>query len=60
MLVANGMKAPINGMGVLNFFFKEIKDVLFIESFSTNLISIKKLTKELNCNAIFSSNNVIF
>lgn len=37
-----------------------IKGVLYLEAFSTDLVSIKWLTNELNCNAIFSSKNVQF
>lgn len=58
--VANGMKVQINDSGTFHIFSKEIKGVLYLEAFSTNLVSIKWLTNELNCNAIFSSKNVQF
>jgi Integrase core domain/GAG-pre-integrase domain len=58
--VANGMKARINGIGEINLFSIKIKNILYIESFSTNLISIPKLTQELNCNINFSSKIVEF
>lgn len=58
--VANGMKVQINDSGTFNIFSKEIKGVLYLEAFSTNLVSIKWLTNELNFNAIFSSKNVQF
>jgi hypothetical protein len=60
VLVANGTKVQIDGIGNYSIFSKEIKNVLYVKSFSTNLISIKKLTQELNCNVIFSSSNVTF
>ena len=55
--VANGMKVQTSGIGKFNIFSKEIKDVLYLEDFSTNLLSIKRITKELNCNAVFSPKN---
>jgi hypothetical protein len=60
VLVANGTKVQIDGIGNYSIFSKEIKNVLYVKSFSTNLISIKKLTQELNCNVIFSSSNITF
>ena len=52
--VANGMKAKVNGIGEINLYGKQIKNVLYLETFPVNLISINKLTQELNCNVIFS------
>lgn len=39
--VANGMKVQINDSGAFHIFSKEIKGVLYLEAFSTNLVSIK-------------------
>jgi hypothetical protein len=58
--VANGMKAMINGICQINLFSIKIKNILYIESFSTNLISISKLTQELDCNINFSSKIIEF
>jgi hypothetical protein len=55
VLVANGMKVQINGIKNYNMFSREIKNILYVKSFSTNLIFIKKLTQKINCNVIFSS-----
>lgn len=60
VLVANGMKAKINGIGECELFSKIIKDILYLDTFSTDLISIKRLTQELNCDVIFSSKHVKF
>jgi hypothetical protein len=54
------MRAKINGMGEINLFSTKIKNILFVDSFSTNLFLIPKLTQELNYNVIFSSKNIIF
>jgi hypothetical protein len=40
-----------------NFFFQ---DVFYIKNCSVYLLSISKLTRELNCVIIFEQNNVIF
>jgi hypothetical protein len=58
--VANGIKEKINGIGEINLFLTKIKNILYIESFSTNLISISKLTQELNYNINFSSKIIEF
>jgi hypothetical protein len=58
--VANGMKEKINGIGEINLFLTKIKNILYIEFFSTNLISISKLTQELNYNINFSSKIIEF
>jgi hypothetical protein len=55
VLVANGIKVQIDGIESYNIFSKEIKDILYVKIFSTNLISIKQLTQDLDCNIIFSS-----
>jgi hypothetical protein len=60
ILVANGTKVPITSMGTINLFSKEIKNVLYIDSFKTNLISVSKITQEFNCDVFFSKNNVKF
>jgi Integrase core domain/GAG-pre-integrase domain len=60
VLVANGMKAKINGIGETNLLSTKITNILYLSSFSTNLISIPKLTRELNCSVIFSSKTVKF
>ena len=58
VVVANGMKAKINGIGEINLCNKLIKNILYLETFYVNLLFINKLTQ--NCNAIFSCKNVVF
>jgi GAG-pre-integrase domain len=58
--VANGEKMEILGCGSINLFSKEISNILFVQNCSSNLLSIRKITNQLNCDIIFSSNNVIF
>jgi hypothetical protein len=43
-----------------NFFQKNISSVFYLPAFTSNLLSVSKITKELNCNVIFSPHNVIF
>ena len=37
-----------------------LQDVFFVENCSVNLLSISKLSRELNCEVIFQKNIVIF
>jgi GAG-pre-integrase domain len=60
ILVANGTKVPITGIGTINLFSKEIKNILYIDLFKTNLISVSKITQEFNYDVFFSKNNVKF
>jgi hypothetical protein len=39
---------------------KNFQDVFYVENCSVNLLSISKLTRELNCEIIFEKNKVIF
>jgi hypothetical protein len=41
VIVVNGTKVKINGVGSYKIFSKEIKNILYVKSFFTNLISIK-------------------
>jgi hypothetical protein len=58
--VANGEKMKIVGSRSINLFSKEISNVLHVEKYSSNLLSINKITQELNCEIIFSSKSVNF
>jgi hypothetical protein len=53
VLVASGMKIKVNGVGEFTIFSNKIKDILYINTFSMKLISMSKLTKELNCDVFF-------
>jgi hypothetical protein len=57
--IANGEKVRIEGIGDLKLFDKESK-AFFMPSFTSNLLSIKKATTDLDCYAIFSPNEVFF
>jgi hypothetical protein len=58
--VVNDSKVPINQIGVTNFLSNNISGVLYLSNFPSNLLHLNKITKELNCNVIFSSDIVIF
>ncbi|OMP02182.1 Drug/metabolite transporter [Corchorus olitorius] len=58
---ANGTLVPVKGAGKVNFFPEtDHCDVLFMPEFSCNIMSVSRITKELNCDVIFSSNFVKF
>jgi hypothetical protein len=40
-------------MGGLHIFSNKIKNIFLSNTFSINLLSIKKITQELNCDMIF-------
>ena len=44
----------------LYFVTKKIFNVLFLDTFPINLLSVQKLTQELNCDVIFSCKNIVF
>jgi hypothetical protein len=58
--VANGLKVPIEQIGTTKFLSNTISDVFYLPTFTSNLLSVSKITKEFNCNVIFSPSNVIF
>jgi hypothetical protein len=47
-------------VGIPIFFSKNIANVLYLPTFSSNLLSVSKITNDLNCNVIFSPKSVIF
>jgi hypothetical protein len=53
-------KMKILDYGSINLFSQEIPNVLLVQNCSSNLLSINKITNQLNCEIIFSLNNVIF
>ncbi|KAG7572470.1 Integrase catalytic core [Arabidopsis suecica] len=55
--VANGHNVPIEGIGCINLFNKR-SSAFYMPKFTSNLLSVKKTTKDLNCLAIFSPNDV--
>ena len=57
--VANGKEVPIEGIGDLEVFEKNTK-ALYVPEFTSNLLSVHKTTKDLNCKVIFGPNLVEF
>jgi Integrase core domain len=60
VIVANGNEVQIHGYGTTKFLTKDVKNILYLPEFNSNLLSISKITQELNCNVIFSPKTVIF
>jgi hypothetical protein len=58
--IANGSKLPIDQICTTNIFSNDISSVLYLLKFTSNLLSVSKIIKELNYNVIFSSINMIF
>jgi len=59
VMIANGDKIPIKGIGKLKLFEKESK-AFYMPEFTSNLLSVKRCTTDLQCNVIFSPNDVKF
>ncbi|XP_013601231.1 PREDICTED: uncharacterized protein LOC106308637 [Brassica oleracea var. oleracea] len=59
VMIANGDKIPIRGIGKLKLFNKDSKAFLMPE-FTSNLLSVKRFTTDLQCNVIFSPDDVKF
>ena len=57
--IANGDKIPVKGIGNLKLFDID-SEALYIPNFTSNLLSVKKATTDLNCKVIFSPNDVQF
>ena len=58
--VADGTMASIPGKGTIPLTFLSLKFVLYVSKLSINLLSIHKLTKDLNCKVVFSSDDCVF
>ncbi|GJT90507.1 hypothetical protein Tco_1079352 [Tanacetum coccineum] len=59
--VANGKGSRVLGKGKINLISKSVEsDVLYFLSFPFQLLSVKKLTSSLNCQALFTPSKVIF
>lgn len=57
--IANGDSIPIKCMADIELFSKDTKG-LYVPNFASNLLSVSKVTKDLNCFVIFGPNKVIF
>nr|KYP62702.1 Copia protein [Cajanus cajan] len=59
--VVNGQGVPICGSGnIISESSIVLNDVLHVPQLANNLISVQKLTKDLNCSVTFFSTNCIF
>uniref|UniRef100_A0A0D2ZZ99 Retrovirus-related Pol polyprotein from transposon TNT 1-94-like beta-barrel domain-containing protein n=1 Tax=Brassica oleracea var. oleracea TaxID=109376 RepID=A0A0D2ZZ99_BRAOL len=52
VMIANGDKIPIRGIGSLKLFNKETK-AFYMPEFTSNFLSVKKCATDLQCNVIF-------
>ncbi|WP_340054727.1 hypothetical protein, partial [Pseudomonas sp. JAI120] len=59
VMIANGDRIPIRGIGSLKLFDKESK-ALYMPEFASNLLSVKRCATDLQCNVIFSPDDVKF
>lgn len=59
VVIANGDKVPIEGLGELKLFDKK-SNAFYMPSFTSNLLSVKKATNDFNCYTIFGPNDVKF
>ncbi|XP_010473967.1 PREDICTED: uncharacterized protein LOC104753406 [Camelina sativa] len=59
VIIANGDNIPVQGIGSLRLFDKESK-AFYMPRFTSNLLSVKRATTDLNCYAIFGPNDVQF
>ncbi|XP_013639256.1 PREDICTED: uncharacterized protein LOC106344416 [Brassica oleracea var. oleracea] len=59
VMIANGEKVPIKGVGDLRLFDKDSK-AFYMPSFTSNLLSVKRATNDLNCSVTFTPNDVYF
>ncbi|XP_013632727.1 PREDICTED: uncharacterized protein LOC106338251 [Brassica oleracea var. oleracea] len=57
VMIANGDRIPIRGIGKLKLFNKDSK-AFFMPEFTSNLLSVKRCTTDLQCNVIFSPDDV--
>lgn len=59
VIIANGQGVPVKGTGNLKLFNKDSK-AFYMPEFTSNLLSVQKATKDLDCLAIFSPNDLWF
>ncbi|KAL0702315.1 hypothetical protein Bca4012_058437 [Brassica carinata] len=59
VLIANGDKVRIEGIGNLRLFDKE-STALYMPQFTSNLLSVKRATIDLNCQVVFRPDEVEF
>ncbi|KAL0746141.1 hypothetical protein Bca101_101276 [Brassica carinata] len=59
VMIANGARIPIEGVGNLKLFEKS-SPAFYLPQFTSNLISVKKATVDLDCQVVFRPNEVEF
>ena len=59
VMIANGDKVPIRGVGELKLLDK-VSKALYMPTFASNLLSVKKVTTALNCHVTFTPMMSIF
>ena len=59
VMIANGARIPIEGVGNLKLFEKN-SATFYLPQFTSNLISVKKATTDLDCQVVFRPNKVEF
>jgi hypothetical protein len=57
--VVNGEKMEILGDGSITIFLRKVSNVFLVKDCASNLLSISRITRELECELIFSSKSVI-
>ena len=59
VMISNGDKIPLKEVGELKLFNK-LSKAFYMPTFASNLLSVKKVTTELNCHVTFTPNDVYF
>ena len=59
VMIANGIRIPIEGVGNLKLFEKN-SAAFYLPQFTLNLISVKRATVDLDCQVVFRPNEVEF
>ncbi|KAF8084316.1 hypothetical protein N665_0724s0003 [Sinapis alba] len=59
VMIANGERIPIEGIGNLKLFEKDSAS-FYLPRFTSNLISVKRATVDLDCQVVFGPNEVEF
>ena len=59
VLIANGDKVKIEGIGNLRLFDRE-STALYMPQFTSNLLSVRKVTVDLGCQVVFRPDEVEF
>uniref|UniRef100_A0A0D2ZYQ4 Uncharacterized protein n=1 Tax=Brassica oleracea var. oleracea TaxID=109376 RepID=A0A0D2ZYQ4_BRAOL len=58
-MIANGDRIPIEGVGKLKLFDKDL-DAFYMPQFASNLVFVRKATIDLGCQVVFRPDDVEF